>query len=203
MTPVAVEAGAQGEFMKTMSMMAATGLLMCAVVLIASAQGRGGAPAAPTITTLAGDVQADWAVERELFLNIAEAMPDDKFGYKPTPAQRSFGEQIMHVVQADTLVLRMLGGKTPAPPVNVKATSKTDVMTALRQSFEFGEAVLREFSDQQLSERVTPPPYMGPSASRLRVIYSSMQHTQDIYGQMVVYLRLNGIVPPASRRGGL
>ena len=87
--------------------------------------------------------------------------------------------------------------------MNVKATSKTDVMTAWRQSFEFGEAVLRELSDQQLSERVTPPPYMGPSASRLRVIYSSMQHTQDIYGQMVVYLRLNGIVPPASRRGGL
>ena len=50
-------------------------------------------------------MRADWAVEKELFLNIAEAMPDDKFGYKPTPAQRSFGEQIMHVVQADTLVL--------------------------------------------------------------------------------------------------
>jgi hypothetical protein len=125
--------------MKTMSMMAAIGLVMWAVVQIASAQGRGGA----------------------------------------------------------------LGGKTPAPPVNLKATSKADVMTALRQSLEFGEAVLKEFGDQQLSERVTPPRYMGPSASRLRVIYSSMQHTQDIYGQMAVYLRLNGIVPPASRRGGL
>ena len=42
---------------------------------------------------------------------------------------------------------------------------------------------------------------MGPSASRLRDIYWSMQHNMDIYGQMVVYLRLNGIVPPASRRG--
>ena len=135
-------------------------------------------------------------------MNAADVMPEDKFSYKPTPAQRSYGEQIMPVVQADTLVLRMLGGKTPAPSVNLKATSKVDVMTALRQSFEFGEAVLREFSDQQLSERVTPPACMGPSASRLRVIYSSMQHTQDIYGQMVVYLRLNG-VPPASRRGGL
>jgi hypothetical protein len=44
---------------------------------------------------------------------------------------------------------------------------------------------------------------MGPSASRLRLIYWSMQHNMDIYGQMVVYLRLNGIVPPASRGGGL
>ena len=172
------------------------------LVQITSAQGRGG-PSAPTITTLAGDAQADWAVSSELFVNAADAMPEDKLGYKPTPAQRSHGEQIMHIVQADTIGMRMLGGKTPAPPINLKATSKADVMTALRQSFNFGEAILKEFSDQQLSERVMPPRYMGPSASRLRIIYSSMQHTQDIYGQMVVYLRLNGIVPPASRRGGL
>jgi hypothetical protein len=44
---------------------------------------------------------------------------------------------------------------------------------------------------------------MALSASRLRIIYWCMQHNQDIYGQMVVYLRLNGIVPPASRPGGL
>jgi hypothetical protein len=44
---------------------------------------------------------------------------------------------------------------------------------------------------------------MGPSASRLRAIYWAMQHNMDMYGQMVVYLRLNGIVPPASRGGGL
>ena len=189
--------------MKNISMVAAAGLLICGLVQITSAQGRGGPSSAPTITTLAGDAQADWAVSRELFVNAADAMPEDKFSYKPTPAQRSYGEQIMHVVQADNIVLRMLGGKTPAPPINLKATSKADVMTAVRQSFDFGEAVLREFSEQQLTERVTPPPYMGPSASRLRVIYASMQHAQDIYGQMVVYLRLNGIVPPASRRRGI
>jgi hypothetical protein len=44
---------------------------------------------------------------------------------------------------------------------------------------------------------------MGPSASRLRLFYLSITHSLDIYGQMVVYLRLNGIVPPASRRGGI
>jgi uncharacterized damage-inducible protein DinB len=158
---------------------------------------------APAITTLAGDVRADWAVQKDLFVNAADAMPADKFGYKSTPAQRSYGEQIMHVVQANTLILPMLGGKTPAPTIDMKATTKADVMTALRRSFDFGDAVLKEFNDQQLNERVTPPPYMGPSASRLRLIYGSMQHTLDIYGQMAVYLRLNGIVPPASRRGGL
>ena len=49
--------------------------------------------------------------------------------------------------------------------------------------------------------RVASMPFLGPTASRLKVIYFSMQHTQDIYGQLVVYLRLNGITPPASNRG--
>ena len=192
--------------MKNASMVAAAALLMCGLVQTGSAQGRqgrGGPPAAPTITTLAGDVRADWAALKEGFVNAADAMPDDKFGYKSTPAQRSYGEQIMHIVQADSFLLGTLGAKTPAPMINMKATTKAEVMTAVRQSFDFGEAVLKEFSDQQLNERVMPPPFMGPSASRLRLIYGSMQHTQDIYGQMVVYLRLNGIVPPASRRGGV
>ena len=191
--------------MKNPLLMAAATLLALGLAHPGSAQGpqgRGGPPAAPTITTLAGDVQADWAIQKELLVNAADAMPDDKFGYKPTPAQRGYGEQIMHVVQGNQLLAGMLGGKTPVPAVNVKAATKTEAMTALRQSMDYLEGVLKEFTDQQLNERVAAGGFMGPSASRLRMIYWSMQHSLDIYGQMVVYLRLNGIVPPASRGGG-
>lgn len=206
-TPLPIKGFAQAEYRRQFDLMpnGRQFLMLFPVPAPGSAQGqqgRGGPPAAPTITTLAGDVQADWAAQKDVFVNTADAMPDDKFGYKPTPAQRSYGEQIMHVVQANSS-LTMLGGRTPAPAINMKATTKAEVMTAVRQSFSFGEALLKEFSDQQLNERVMPPPFMGPSASRLRLIYGAMQHTYDIYGQMVVYLRLNGIVPPASRRGGL
>lgn len=168
-------------------------------------QGRGGPPAAPTITTLAGDVQAAWATQKELLVNAADAMPADKFGYKSTPAQRSYGEQIMHVVQANQQIIGLLGGKTPAPAINLKAATKAEVMTALRSSMDHWDVVLKEFTDQQLNERVTTPAssFLGPSASRLRLVYESISHSMDIYGQMVVYLRLNGIVPPASRRGGI
>lgn len=195
--------------MKNPLLMAAATLLALGLAHTGSAQGpqgRGGPPAAPTITTLAGDVQADWAIQKEWLVNAADAMPDDKFGYKPTPAQRSYGEQIMHVVQANQFMAGVLGGKTPAPAINLKAATKAEVMTALRQSMDSWELVLKEFTDQQLNERVAAGGFMGPSAtsaSRLRLIYGSMQHTYDIYGQMVVYLRLNGIVPPASRSGGL
>ena len=192
--------------MKNASLIAATTLLALGLSHTGSAQGpqgRGGPPAAPTITTLAGDVQADWAIQKEWLVNAADAMPDDKFGYKPTPAQRSYGEQIMHVVQANQFVAGVLGGKTPAPAIDLKAATKAEVMTALRQSMDYLEVRLKEFTDQQLNERIAAGGFMGPTASRLRAIYWSMQHSLDIYGQMVVYLRLNGIVPPASRSGGL
>ena len=192
--------------MKNPLLMAAATLLALGLSHTGSAQGpqgRGGPPAAPTITTLAGDVQADWAIQKEWLVNAADAMPDDKFGYKPTPAQRSYGEQIMHVVQINQFVAGVLG-KTPAPAINLKAATKAEVTAALRQSMDYWEVVLKEFTDQQLNERVAVPPGpLGLSASRQRAIYWCMQHNWDIYGQMVVYLRLNGIVPPASRRGGL
>jgi len=193
--------------MKNPLLMAATTLLTLGLAHTGSAhgqQGRGAPPAAPTITTLAGDVQADWAIHKELLVNAADAMPDDKFGYKPTPAQRSYGEQIMHVVQINQFVAGVLG-KTPALAINLKAATKAEVTTALRQSMDYWEVVLKEFTDQQLNERVATPPSspLGPSSSRLRLVYASITHSLDIYGQMVVYLRLNGIVPPASRRGGL
>jgi uncharacterized damage-inducible protein DinB len=171
-------------------------------------QGRAGAgagrgPQGPPITTLAGDVQSDLERTRELVVNLVNAMPEDKFGFKPTPAQQSFGERVMHIVTVDGFLFNSLGGKTPAPAINQKATSKADILAALKQSYDWQAAVLKEFTDQHLVERVTPPPFLGSSASRVKVFYYDLQHTEDIYGQLVVYLRLNGVTPPASQRGGV
>lgn len=197
--------------MRGIGYFAFTTLLVVGIASTAGAQGQGGQrrgggpppPARPTITTLAGDITQDWTGLKELTVNAADAMPADKFGFKATPAQRSYGEQLMHIVEVNVLLLGTLGATTPAPAINMMAKTKAEIMTALRQSFDYGETVVKQFSDQQFNERVTPPAFFGPSASRIRVTYFAMQHTQDTYGQMVVYLRLNGIVPPASRRGGL
>jgi uncharacterized damage-inducible protein DinB len=162
----------------------------------AMAQGRG----APACTTVACDVQADWAGNTNGLIGIANAMPENEFGFKPTPAQESFAERLMHVVNIDIKLLSSLGGKTPAPAINAKASSKADVLAALKEWDAYGAAVLKEFNDQQLSERVKSMPFMGPTTSRLRVIYFSIAHAQDIYGQLAVYLRLKGVTPPRSNR---
>jgi len=165
----------------------------------AQAQGRGRG-AAPACTTVQCDVLGDWGRGYALLIGEAEAMPEDKYGFKPTPPQESFGQRLMHVAGIDVKLLSTLGGKTPAPMVNVQAASKADIVAALRQVNDYGAAVIKEFNDQQLAERVASLPFMGPTASRLRVINFSMSHSQDIYGQLVVYLRLSGITPPASNR---
>ena len=149
-------------------------------------------------TSFAGDIQADWAAQKDLIIKAANAMPADKFTAKPTAPQQTFAERLMHIVQVNTGLYRALGGKAPAPMINMQARDKAGVMMALQQSFDYGETLIKEFNDQQWLERVTPPRFMGPSASRARVIYFTMVHTEDIYGQMVVYLRLNGVTPPAS-----
>jgi hypothetical protein len=86
--------------------------------------------------------------------------------------------------------------------IGLKATSKADILQALSSSFDYGEAALKEFTDATLGQTVKGPRWIG-DATRAKMVYFTMGHTQDIYGQMAVYLRLNGIVPPASRRGGV
>ena len=177
----------------------AASVLVLALVATPLAQGGGGNMPGPAASgSLAGDIQADWASQKDLILKAANAMPADRFGAKPTPPQQTFGERLMHIVQVNAMLYRTLGGKTAPPTINMQAGQKADVMMALQQSFDYGEVLIKEFSDQQWIERVMPPRFLGPSASRARIIYFTMVHTEDIYGQMVVYLRLNGVTPPAS-----
>jgi uncharacterized damage-inducible protein DinB len=131
---------------------------------------------------------------------LARAMPEDKYGFKPVPEEQSFGERVLHVAQVNVDLLKGLGAKTPAPVINPKATSKVEAMDAVQKAGEYGIAVIKEFSDQQLMARVDSPWFMGPMATRQRILYFLMMHSQDTYGQLVVYVRLNGIVPPASRQ---
>ena len=135
---------------------------------------------------------------------LANAMPAGKYGYKPTPAQQSFGERVLHVAQINLALLETLGAKTPAPAIGANATSKAASMAALERVGEYGVAIIREFGDQGLVARIDSPGpmgwFMGPTVSRQRVLYFLMTHSQDTYGQLVVYVRLNGITPPASRQ---
>ncbi len=155
-------------------------------------------PAAQATTTLHADLLKDWTGMKDRMVKIADAMPEEKFGFKPTPAQRSYGEQILHVAGANVTFMKMLGGKATPPTIDQKATSKAAILKAIADSYDYGTAVLNEQTDQSLLEAIQGPRFLGPS-TRARLVWFTLGHAWDEYGNMTTYLRLNGIVPPASR----
>jgi uncharacterized damage-inducible protein DinB len=149
---------------------------------------------------LQAELLKDWSALKSTMHAIAADMPAEKYNYRPTAGQQTFGERTVHVANVNVGLLSVLGGTTPKPAIDPKATTKDAAVKALDESFDYGIALLREQTDETLRQLVaSPPQFLGPS-SRARIVTFLAGHTWDIYGQMVVYLRLNGLVPPASRR---
>jgi len=145
-------------------------------------------------------------LERE-FVPAAEAMPEDKFGFAPTNGEfkgvRTFVQQIKHVAAVNyELGAAILEQKPPADigdesgPAAV--TSKADVLKYLKESFAYVHKAIATIDEKNLAETVKSPFGEG-SISRLSLAMAVSSHGFDHYGQMVEYLRMNGIIPPASR----
>jgi uncharacterized damage-inducible protein DinB len=149
--------------------------------------------------SLKDELIRDWLEMKETMHKLANEMPEAKYGYKSTPPQRDFGQQVLHVANANLINLRFLRGKAGAPTIDRNLTAKAAVIKAMDDSFDYGTALIEELNDRTLMETVETNAFLGPS-SRARVIWFLLGHSWDIYGQMVVYLRLNGGVPPASQR---
>ena len=150
--------------------------------------------------TILGDLVKDWQRQEKTMALIADAMPEDKFGFKTTPPQRDYGQQVLHVALINVQLLKLVGGKATPPSFTAEtAKSKAEVIKAMNDSYDYGLALLKEQTDASIVQTIPAPAFLGPS-TRARIFWFLMSHSMDIYGQMVVYLRLNGVVPPASRK---
>ncbi|MGA7460548.1 MAG: DinB family protein [Candidatus Korobacteraceae bacterium] len=145
-------------------------------------------------------------IEKEL-VSGAEAMPDDKFNFAPTQGEfkgvRTFAQQIKHVAAVNYMMGAAI--MSEKPPVNVGSengpdnlTSKADIVKFLKDSFAYLHKALGTLDENNILVQVQSP--FGPNkVSRLGLTVIALGHPFDHYGQMAVYLRMNGIVPPASR----
>lgn len=176
-------------------------LASVALVIAASigAQAVGDQAAPSAAPSLADDLQKDWVALKDTMAQLGGAMPPDKFGFKPVPELRSFAEQLTHVAQVNVTFMRGLDPKATPPALNYKATAKDEVLKVLAASFDFGAQVMKGHTSESLLKPADGPRFLGPSTGA-RLVWRAMAHTWDEYGVMTVYLRLNGIVPPASRR---
>jgi hypothetical protein len=145
-------------------------------------------------------VLAQWNEVARKLIAMAEDFPEDKYDFKPTPAQRSFAEQLLHAAGAVPFFTAPVLGQTPAEedPPRAKYKTKADVVAFVKKSFEDGAALIKAKGDKGMADWVTDP----ESKQQLHVsdlAYELIEHSGEHYGQLVVYYRLSGLVPPESR----
>lgn len=146
------------------------------------------------------DLLLNYTQAAELALGVADALPAEKYDYRPVKEVFTFGEQITHLAARYVVMMSWATGQ-PEPPEGMevfkKLKTKNEIMPAFRQAVAAGQAALDKMTDKQLLGLVATP-FFGKT-SRANVVMLLNGHTNRHYGQVVVYLRLNGIVPPLSR----
>ena len=169
-----------------------------------SALGQMTAP--PPAKTPGDAVNAVLSIAESEFTGAANAMPEDKYSFAPSAGEfkgvRTFAEQVKHVAAVNYIFgASILQEKPPVDtgeekgPATVK--SKAEIMKFLNDSFAYLHKAVASISDKNQLDQVTL--FGEMKMARLSVGAFSGAHPMDHYGQMVVYLRMNGIVPPASR----
>lgn len=199
-----------------------TFLLLSALTFSVAALGQGsgtsGAPAsAPPAQqssqpapTIASSVDGQVTIYEKLMTDAADAMPEDKFNFTPASLNipngsykdvRSFAQLIKHTAAANFRLWTLVSGDKM--PDNIKGTNgpdelktKAEIMQLLKDSFAAGHRAAKSLTAENFLE---PIPFRGGTSTRLFVATFGVIHDADEYGQMVEYLRMNGIVPPASR----
>ncbi len=180
-------------------------LLLLAACGIAAAQTPASSPDVRRTASQIFDHSVD-NVENE-FTTAAEAMPEDKYSFAPTNGEfkgvRTFAQQVKHVAAVNYIIAAaILEEKPPVElggengPDSIK--SKADILKFLKDSFAYLHKAMGSLTEMNLVGMVKAP-FGGDKASRLGLATISIAHPFDHYGQMVEYLRMNGIVPPASR----
>jgi hypothetical protein len=126
-----------------------------------------------------------------------ETMPVDKYSYKPTPEQMSFGKMATHLIAANNHVCAMLT-TAPAPPESklTETDSKGTLLTAIKASFDYCDKAMDGLQDSQLGDTITF--FRGAKKPRARALFELTGDLEDHYAQMAMYLRLNHITPPSA-----
>jgi hypothetical protein len=126
----------------------------------------------------------------------AEKMPESGYSFKATPEERTFGELIGHIADAQTRICNAATGENK-PATASKLTAKADLVAALKASFDYCDSAMDALNDDNAATMMS---FQRSQRSKLGVLVYNVGHDNESYGTMAVYLRLKGIVPPSSEK---
>jgi hypothetical protein len=176
-------------------------------LLSALALAQGAAKAEPP-RTIAGELDHQLKGVESEFVPLADAMPEAKYGFAPTEGEfkgvRNFESQVKHVAAANYLLFAAVLGEKP--PVDTggengpdKIKTKAEIMQFLKDSFAYAHKAIASINEKNAVAPIKSP-FGSHMTTRLSLTVLTIGHCFDHYGQMVEYARMNGIIPPASRR---
>lgn len=181
--------------------------MIAGVLLLACSGGLGQGAQTGEKVTIAQQFDHNFTGAEKEFVSAAEAMPEDKYSFAPTNGEfkgvRTFAQQVKHVAAVNYLIgATILQEK---PPVDVggesgpdSVKSKAEIVKFLKDSFAYVHKAIATINEGNLLAPLKAP-WGDATVTRQAMATTAVSHCFDHYGQIVVYLRMNGIVPPASR----
>jgi uncharacterized damage-inducible protein DinB len=147
---------------------------------------------------MSASVKKDYQSARDNFIRAAEKMPEANYGFKPSPDVRSFAQQVAHVADDQYNLCGPAKGETRKgayTAIEDSMSKKTELLAALEQAFAYCDGAYDALTDASGAE-----PIAGKSRTKFGMLNWNLWHTWEHYGNVVVYLRMNGLVPPTSER---
>src|SRR6202521_3413909 len=186
--------------MKKLSLLALFFFVAGALVLPAHAQDSAKNAASPNLAASpSAALLKQWNEIGRKLIAMAEDFPEDKYDFKPTPPMRSFAEQLLHVAGSMEYFTGPVQGKTPAKesenPPRATYKTKADVVAFMKKEVEDGAAAIKAKGDKGMADLIADP----ESKQQMHVsdlAYGLIEHSGEHYGQLVIYYRLSGLVPP-------
>lgn len=183
--------------------------MVCAALTLAFCAGSARAqekkpPEPPKASAgIAAEFLAQWNHTEKKLVDMAKDFPEDKFDYKAKPEQRTFAQQLLHVAGSNYyFITAMTGTKPPADaedPSRDKYKTRAQVVEYIEDSYEAGAKLIEKQGDKGFLE-TSKSPFGNRLETNAAIWSDAIAHANDHYGQCVVYYRLNGMVPPESRK---
>ncbi|MGB8542886.1 MAG: DinB family protein [Candidatus Acidiferrales bacterium] len=132
---------------------------------------------------------------------MAEDFPEDKYDYKPAPTVGTFSQRLIHAAHANEFFINAVTGQpmpAMADPKREQFKTKAEVVAYVKKSFADGAAAIKAKGDKGMSDTVVDP-FANEKTRISDFAYGFVEHSGEIYGQLSVYYRVAGMVPPESR----
>jgi uncharacterized damage-inducible protein DinB len=146
---------------------------------------------------LSREAVSDYRIVRDYIVRAAEKMPDEGYSFKPTPEIRNFGQLIGHIADDQYRYCSAARGDTRSAKFETNTPPKAEMLTALKAAFAYCDATYDAINDGSATHMVI---FSGRSVPELTVLTLHAGHAWEHYGNIVIYMRLKGLVPPSSEK---